>query len=85
MVDESGVGADRRAALATPVPSRGYVLGPQEGVHEDETIVVLDGMVEAVCGPDVFSVTPGHLDEFFRLKGETSDPGEIARLVQEFL
>lgn len=150
MVDDAGVGADRRAALSTPVPARGYVLGPQEGVpgrgaevkcslastggslalyrtvldgdgpplhqhmHEDETIVVLDGMVEAVCGPDVssatagatvflprglthtfrsvggaatmlFIVTPGHLDEFFRLKDQTSDPGEVARLVREFL
>lgn len=150
MEDGLEVGAGRRMALSTPVPPRGYVLGPNEGVpgrdaevkcslastggslavyrtvldgagppphrhkHEDETIVVLDGAVEAECGPDVFAasagatvflprglthtfrsvggpatmlfiVTPGHLDEFFRLKDQMSDPSQVARLVQEFL
>ena len=150
MADEAEVGTRRQAALATPVPGRGYVVGADEGVpgrdaevkcclastggslalyrtivdgqgppphqhtHEDETIVVLDGTVEAECGPDVFTasagatvfmprglthtfrsvggpatmlfiVTPGHLDEFFRLKDEEVDPSEFAHLVRDFL
>lgn len=150
MVDDPEVGAGRRAALSTPLPGRGYVLEPDEGVpgrdaevkcslastggslalyrtvldgdgppphrhtHEDETIVVLGGTVEAECGPDTFTastgatvflprglthtfrsvggpatmlfiVTPGHLDEFFRLQEEASDPSEIVRLVRDFL
>lgn len=150
MGDERELGVRRRTALSTPIPSRGYVLEPDEGVpgrdpevkcsldstggslalyrtvvdgegppphrhiHEDETIVVVDGTVQAECGPDVFTVsvggvaflprglmhtfrsvggpatilfivTPGHLDEFFRLKDQASDPAEIVRLVQDFL
>jgi quercetin dioxygenase-like cupin family protein len=83
-------------------------------VHEDETIVVLDGTLEVRCGPDtwtggpgttfflprglphafasvdgpatiLFLVTPGHLDELFRLRDEASDPAEVAALVQRFL
>lgn len=87
---------------------------PHRHTHEDETIVVLDGTVEAECGSDVFTastgatvfmprglthtfrpmggpatilfiVTPGHLDEFFRLKDEGDGPVDVGRLVQEFL
>ncbi len=32
----------------------------------------------------LFLVTPGHLDEFFRLKDELSDPTEIAALARRF-
>lgn len=41
----------------------------------------------SVGGPAtiLFIVTPGHLDEFFRLKDQASDPAEIVRLVQDFL
>lgn len=75
---------------------------------------MLDGTVEAECGPDVFTasagatvfmlrglthtfysrggpatmlfiVTPGHLDEIFRLKDEVDGPVDVTRLVQEFL
>ena len=40
----------------------------------------------SVDGPAtiLFIVTPGHLDEFFRLKDEVSDPQEFAELVQRF-
>lgn len=33
----------------------------------------------------MFIVTPGHLDEFFRLKEAVSSPEELADLVQRFL
>ena len=33
----------------------------------------------------LFIVTPGHLDEFFRLQDQMDDPSELARLVQDFL
>lgn len=150
MTDDPEAGAGRRAALSSPMPTRGYALSPDEGVpgrdaevkcslastggslalyrtvldgdgppphrhtHEDETIVVLEGVVEAECGPDVFTaragatvfmprglthtfrslggpatmlfiVTPGHLDEFFRLQDQVEDPSEVARLVRDFL
>jgi quercetin dioxygenase-like cupin family protein len=87
---------------------------PHRHVHEDETIVVLDGTIEAQCGGDtwtggpgttfflprglthtfrsvdgastiLFLVTPGHLDEFFRLKEEASAADEVAALVRRFL
>lgn len=32
----------------------------------------------------LFLITPGQLDEFFRLRDEASDPGEIAELVRRF-
>lgn len=144
---DTGDGLDR--AEAVPIPARGYVLGPDEGVpgrgrevkcslrstggslalyrsvvdgsgppphrhsHEDETIMVLDGRIEAECGEDVFAggpgstvflprglthtfrsvdgpatvlfiVTPGRLDEFFRLKDEASSPAEVAELARRF-
>ncbi len=133
-----------------PIPTRGYAIGPDEGVpgrdpevrcsaastggslalyrtivdgpgppphshrHEDETIHVLDGHLEVECGPDtwrggpgstfflprgpihtfrsidgpatiLFIVTPGHLDEFFRLRELATTPAEVAALVQRFL
>ena len=33
----------------------------------------------------LFIVTPGYLDEFFRLKDEAEAPADVARLVREFL
>jgi quercetin dioxygenase-like cupin family protein len=87
---------------------------PHRHTHEDETIVVLDGLIEAACGDDVlrggpgatlflprglthsfrsvdgpatilFIVTPGHLDEFFRLKDLATEPAEVGALVRDFL
>lgn len=85
----------RASAEAVSVPSRGYVLGPEEGVpgrdgqvkgsnastggslavyrtvvdgqgppphrhsREDETIIVLDGTMQADCGDDAFTGGPG--------------------------
>lgn len=95
----------RASAEEAPVPDRGYVLGPSEGVpcrdaevkcsnestggslavyrtvvdgegppphrhsHEDETIIVLDGTMQAECGDDVFSGGPGAT--FFLPRGLT--------------
>lgn len=138
------------SGASAPVPSSGYVLGPDEGVpgrdpevkcslgstggslalyrtvvdgggppphqhaHEDETIFVLEGTMEVECGPDTWSggpgttfflprgllhtfrsldgpatilflVTPGNLDEFFRLKDQASSPAEVVELVRRFL
>lgn len=82
--------------------------------HEDETIVVVDGRIEATCGDDtwtggpgtvcfmprglphtfrsvhgpatiLFLVTPGHLDDFFRLREHATDSTQVADLVQRFL
>lgn len=87
---------------------------PHRHTHEDETIVVLDGTIEADCGDDVlagcpgatlflprgvthsfrsvngpatilFIVTPGHLDEFFRLKDQATDPEQVMTLARDFL
>lgn len=86
---------------------------PHRHTHEDETIFVLDGTMQADCGDDrwtggsgstfflprglthtfrsvdgpatiLFVVTPGHLDEFFRLKDELTDPGDVAELARRF-
>ncbi|WP_370325410.1 cupin domain-containing protein [Euzebya sp.] len=86
---------------------------PHRHTREDETIVVLDGTVQAECDDEVwtggpgttfflprgrthtfrsidgpatilFIITPGHLDEFFRLREEVTDPAEVAALVQRF-
>lgn len=140
---------EHAGAASPPMPTRGYVLAPDEGVpgrdaevkcssrstggslalyrtivdgqgppphrhvHEDETIVVLDGTMQAECGDDtwtggpgttfflprglthtfrsldgpatiLFIVTPGHLDEFFRLKDQASSPAEVAELARRF-
>lgn len=140
---------DASPAGATPTPTRGYALAPDEGVpdrgpdvkcssrstggslalyrtivdgqgppphrhvKEDETIVVLDGTMQAECGDDtwtggpgttfflprglthtfrsvdgpatiLFIVTPGHLDEFFRLKEHATTPAEVAELARRF-
>ena len=87
---------------------------PHRHVHEDETIVVLDGTMQAECGDEtwtggpgttfflprglphtfrsvdgpatiLFIVTPGGLDEFFRLREQASSPEEVAELVARFL
>lgn len=82
--------------------------------YEDETIVVLDGVIECECGRDtwnggpetvffmprglphtfrsldgpatiLFLVTPGHLDDFFRLREHAVNSAQVADLVRRFL
>ncbi len=143
-------GTGHPSGASAPVPSRGYALGPDQGVpgrdpevkcslastggslalyrtvvdgqgppphrhvHEDETIFVLEGTMEVECGADTWSggpgttfflprglthtfrsvdgpatilfvVTPGHLDEFFRLKDQATSSQEVAELVHRFM
>lgn len=83
-------------------------------VHEDETIVVLEGTMEVDCGDDtwqggagtvfflprgvahtfrsvagaatiLFVVTPGHLDDVFRLREHAVDPAQVRDLMQRFM
>ncbi len=85
-----------------------------EHVHEDETIVVLDGTMEVDCGQDtwrggpdttfflprglphtfrsvdgpatiLFLITPGHLDDVFRLREHAVDPTQVRDLMQRFM
>lgn len=100
------------AMYRTDVDGQGPPL--HQHVHEDETIVVLDGTMEVACGDDtwqggpdtvfflprglphtfrsvdgpatiLFMVTPGHLDDVFRLREHAVDPAQVRALMQRFM